>query len=420
MNALPPAGSSIAIYARYSTNMQTFKSIEDQVAICRAYAERHEWEVVAAYHDAERSGTTLVGRDGFFEMMAAAERGEFTVVVVEDVDRLSRNAADTHSLFQELDDLDITVCTVSSGLVSEMELAFKAVQNSQYVKQLAQKTRRGQEGTVRSGRISGSVAYGYKKAFLPDGKNGHRVIDEAEARIVRRIFKSYAAGMSTIDICRILNAEGVPGPRNGVWNPGALTGTKAIASGILRNKTYAGEFEWGRTSRKRNARSGKVKVKATSAADRIVSERPDLRIIDDVLFEQVQARLEERSNGHFGEYRAPDYLFTRKTVCGVCGGSSVLLNKRIGCLGHAKRGTCSNKRRVKREDLEQAVLNGLRDHLLKPEIIDACIADYRPDKRQERLFGALKLAQVVIVILFERGLLAIEIERRHPLPPDQT
>jgi DNA invertase Pin-like site-specific DNA recombinase len=181
MSFLPPPGSRVVIYARYSTNMQTFKSIEDQVAICRKYAERHEWEVVAVYHDAERSGTTLVGRDGFFEMMAAAERGEFTVVVVEDVDRLSRNAADTHSLFQELNDLDITVFTVSSGPVSDTDIAFKAVQNSQYVKQLAQKTRRGQEGTVRSGRISGSVAYGYKKAFLPDGKNGHRVIDEVQA-----------------------------------------------------------------------------------------------------------------------------------------------------------------------------------------------------------------------------------------------
>lgn len=379
MSALPSPGTKVAIYGRYSTNMQTIKSIEDQVSLCRDYAQKQGWEVVDAFHDAERSGTTLVGRAGFFSMMAAADRGEFAVVLVEDIDRLSRNAADTHGLFEALDALDIVVCTVSSGLVTEIELAFKAVQNSQYVKQLAFKTRRGQEGTVKSGRISGSVAYGYDKAFHADGKNGHRAINEKEAQVVRRIFENYASGVSTIKICKALNADGVPGPRDKPWSAGTLTGTKAISTGILRNNTYVGQFRWGRTSRKRNSRTGKVKVKSTDSTEWLVSDRPDLRIIDDALFESVQARLAAQSHGHFSQYRAPDYLFTRKTVCGVCGDTCALLNKRIGCMGHSRKGTCTNGRRVKREDLEEAVLTGLKDQLLKPELIDACILDYREE-----------------------------------------
>lgn len=379
MSALPPPGSKVAIYARYSTNLQTFKSIEDQIELCRVYAAKQGWEVVATYHDAERSGTTTVGRDGLFSMMAAADRGEFVIVLVEDVDRLSRNAADTHGLVDELAAVDVTVCTVGSGVMSNWEVAFKAVSNADYVKQLGMKTRRGQEGTVKSGRISGSVAYGYNKAFKIDGENGHREIDAQEAGIVRRIFENYDSGVSTIDICKALNAEGIPGPRNKPWSAGTLTGTKALSTGILRNTTYVGKFKWGKTSRKRISRTGKVKVKPTKAADWLVSDRPDLRILDDALFERVQDRLESRSHGHFSQYRAPDYLFTRKTVCGVCGGSCALLNKRIGCMGRSRKGTCTNGRRVKREDLEEAVLSGLIEQILQPEIIEGCIADYRAE-----------------------------------------
>ncbi|PSJ19881.1 hypothetical protein CVH10_20530, partial [Halomonas sp. ND22Bw] len=62
MSALPPPGTRYAVYARYSTGHQTFKSIEDQLTLCRAYAERQGWVEVGAYHDAERSGTTVIGR----------------------------------------------------------------------------------------------------------------------------------------------------------------------------------------------------------------------------------------------------------------------------------------------------------------------------------------------------------------------
>ena len=56
MSALPPPGTRCAVYARYSTILQTFKSIEDQLTLCRAYAERQGWVEAGANHDAERSG----------------------------------------------------------------------------------------------------------------------------------------------------------------------------------------------------------------------------------------------------------------------------------------------------------------------------------------------------------------------------
>lgn len=80
MSALPPPGTRYVHYSRYSTDHQTFKSIEDQQTLCRAYAERQGWVEVAAYHDAARSGATMVGRAGLFDMLAAADRGEFAVI----------------------------------------------------------------------------------------------------------------------------------------------------------------------------------------------------------------------------------------------------------------------------------------------------------------------------------------------------
>jgi DNA invertase Pin-like site-specific DNA recombinase len=46
----------VAIYARYSTDLQSPASIDDQIQLCRAYADRHGWVVVATYQDAALSG----------------------------------------------------------------------------------------------------------------------------------------------------------------------------------------------------------------------------------------------------------------------------------------------------------------------------------------------------------------------------
>lgn len=117
MRALPPPGTLFVHYAHYSTDHQTFKWIADQQTLCRAYAERHGWVEAGAYYDAARSGATMVGRAGLFDMLAAADRGEFALILVEDLDRFSHSASGTHGLLEEMEALDIVVCTVSNGVV---------------------------------------------------------------------------------------------------------------------------------------------------------------------------------------------------------------------------------------------------------------------------------------------------------------
>ena len=64
-----------AIYARYSTDRQLDRSVEDQFALCEQYAAREGLEAVARYSDHARSGGTLHGRDGLTALMEAAARG---------------------------------------------------------------------------------------------------------------------------------------------------------------------------------------------------------------------------------------------------------------------------------------------------------------------------------------------------------
>lgn len=115
MSALPPPGTLYVHYSRCSTDHQTFRSIEDQQTLCRAYAERHGWVEVRAYYDAARSGATMVGRVGLLDMLAAADRGEFGLILVEDLDRLSGSPSHAHRLLDDLKTLGVVVHAVDVG-----------------------------------------------------------------------------------------------------------------------------------------------------------------------------------------------------------------------------------------------------------------------------------------------------------------
>ena len=82
------------IYARFSTELQSEKSTEDQIALCHAYAVRQGMNVIASYEDKARSGASVFGRDGLMRLMDAARDRTFDVVIVEALDRLSRDMED--------------------------------------------------------------------------------------------------------------------------------------------------------------------------------------------------------------------------------------------------------------------------------------------------------------------------------------
>ncbi len=54
-----PTGLPVALYARYSTDRQDARSIDDQLRRCRAHAASHGFRVIAEYKDAAISGAHI-------------------------------------------------------------------------------------------------------------------------------------------------------------------------------------------------------------------------------------------------------------------------------------------------------------------------------------------------------------------------
>lgn len=214
------------IYARYSTDLQSDASIEDQTRICRQLCDQNGWYVTQVYSDHAVSGASLI-RHGYQALLNDARLGEFNVVVAESIDRLSRDQEHIAALYKQLTFQNIALNTISEGLVSELHIGLKGTMNALFLKDLAQKTRRGMEGRIRQGRAAGGVSYGYDivREIRADhtAETGQRTINEGEAAIVRKIFEDFANGKSPRAISIRFNQENLRGPRGKPWGPQPFT-----------------------------------------------------------------------------------------------------------------------------------------------------------------------------------------------------
>ena len=90
----------IAIYARYSSENQNERSIDDQVRLCRDHAARIGHEVVGIYADYAISGGQLRNRPEANRLIADAKTGLYEGVLTEALDRLSRDQEDIAGIFK--------------------------------------------------------------------------------------------------------------------------------------------------------------------------------------------------------------------------------------------------------------------------------------------------------------------------------
>ena len=150
-----------AIYARYSTDMQSTTSVEDQVRQCRERAERDGHEIVDVFSDYAISGSSLGNRPGMLSLMAAAKACAFDVVYAEALDRISRDQEHIAGIFKRLNHADVAINTLSEGEINELHVGLKGTMNAIFLKDLADKTRRGLRGRVEAGRSGGGNSYGY-------------------------------------------------------------------------------------------------------------------------------------------------------------------------------------------------------------------------------------------------------------------
>ncbi len=146
-----------AIYARYSSDLQRDDSIDDQVRLCRRRIDREGWHAGEVYSDHAASGASHL-RAGYQKLLADARKGRFDVVVAESLDRLSRDQEHIAALFKLLSFASIPLVTVAEGEISELHIGLKGTMSALFLKDLAQKTRRGLEGRVRQGRSAGGIS----------------------------------------------------------------------------------------------------------------------------------------------------------------------------------------------------------------------------------------------------------------------
>ena len=359
-----------AIYARYSTDMQSTTSIEDQVRLCQLRAEGAGSAVVETYADHGISGASTLLRPGVQALLQDAIAGKFDTVYAEALDRLSRDQEDIAAIYKRLSFAGVSIVTLSEGEISELHIGLKGTMNALFLKDLADKTRRGLRGRVEAGRSGGGKAYGYDVVKSEDDK-GRRTINPAEAESVRRIFRDYGAGKSPKAIAAALNREGVPGPSGRGWGQSTINGNRHRGTGILNNELYVGRMVWSRLRYVKDPATGKRVSKPNPESDWLIQDVPELRIIDQEVWDKAKARqgaLTTRKSTFWTKQR-PKYLLSGLLTCGSCGGGFSMVSKtQLGCSTARNKGTCSNRLTVKREDLEADLLHALQDHLMDPEL----------------------------------------------------
>ena len=385
------------IYARYSSDQQRAASIEDQIRLCKERIAREGWTLVQVYRDAAISGASAL-RPGYQAMMEGAREAEFEVVVAEALDRLSRDQEDIAALFKRPQFAGIRLVTLGEGEIGVLHIGLKGTMNALFLKDLADKTRRGLRGRVEAGKSGGGNAYGYDvvRGYGANAEpvRGDRKVNAAEAAIVRDIFTRYAAGVAPRKIAFDLNARRVPAPRRGAWSASTLNGNRARGTGVLNNEMYIGRLVWNRLSYVKDPETGKRRSRPNADNAVIAIEAPELAIVPQELWRAVKARqagLDEKTAAKkntnpsadapipFWSKKRPRYLFSGLMRCGVCGGGfSKISEAHFGCSTARNKGktVCGNRLTIRRDALEAIVMDGLRSRLMDPTLFKAFAEEF--------------------------------------------
>lgn len=109
---------------------------------------------------------------------------------------------------------------------------------------------------------------------------------------------------------------------------------------------------------------------------------PELRIVDDELWNEVKARQAEMrrvaSGGdpnRFNQARRPKCLFSGLTKCAECGGAYVMYwRDRLACFGARSRDTCTNRHTISRQEVQERVFVTLREKVMRKDLFETSAA----------------------------------------------
>jgi site-specific DNA recombinase len=432
MNSSEAANKKRAvIYARYSTKGQNDISVEDQITLCRKQAERDgSLHIIECYADRAKSGAGTLHRDELNKLLAAAKRREFDVLILESLDRLSRDLADMAGMWKDLKFWGIEIRTVNEGTATNVMIALRGLMGEMFLKDVGDKINRHHAGRARDGKIPGALSYGYR---LVTGKPGDREIDPEQAKIVVRIFEDYASGVSPRTIAERLNADGIYSPAGKQWTHQAIgNGPQKYGKGIINNRLYLGELHWNRRYNIKNPETENKVTRPRDEKDWIVTSIPHLRIISDKLWQaahQVRSARAKalKSAGHGRILPRAKSLLAGILRCGVCGADMRISTgvgdlRRIVCSAADKnRLICQHGRSYDLKTIEHEAISFVRNCFANPKwlrhFVETFEAEYAAEqKRAQRETGNIEKRLLEIEGSIRRFVHALEINSM----PEQT
>jgi site-specific DNA recombinase len=368
-----------ALYARFSSDLQKDRSIDDQFRDLEKAAQRFGFKLDKRFYFSDRaqSATSLFDRPGLTrELLGASAKHQFNVVLVEATDRLSRSQADLFWLADRFKFDNVKIFT-PGGEVSEMQLTFDSHSNADMVKKLAIRVKRGHDGIAREGKVAGALSYGYDAV---PGKPGERTINAKEAAIVRSIFEQYASGKTPRQIVDGLAKDKIPSPSGApFWNHQVIVGG-VNKRGLIHNRLYIGEYVKNRFYNVKNPSTGKRITRKADESDLIVAQVPHLRVVPPELWDAVHKIRTERGIKKFpgGYLRAAiprkDHLLSGLARCADCGGAMTVTassraGHRVACSSATYRKTCSHTKTYDLGALTSLAIDSMHAHLTDPEFI---------------------------------------------------
>lgn len=309
----------VAIYARVSTEHEAqISALGNQIQYYDDLFEKHpEWELYDRYIDEGITGTSVKKRKNFMRMMQDASKNKFDLIVTREVSRFARNTVDTLQQTRILRREGVEVYFTEDNIWTmndedgELRLTIMATLAQNESKKTSVRVKAGQMISFKNG-----VLYGNGNILGYDRIGKEYVLNELQARTVRRIFDLYLDGNGVRKIQFVLEKEGhLTATGLTKWQPGNI-------SRILRNSFYCGTIVY----RKQFVPDflEQKKINNFGEVDKVIVEGRHTPIVTKEQFEKVQQILSSKSEsvhnkGCRGKKISKD-VWCRKMKC-ECGSS---------------------------------------------------------------------------------------------------
>lgn len=383
----PPPGRRlrVLIYARYSTDEQNPRSIDDQVAYCRRFlTDLGHTDVDCTVHqDRGISGEQLF-RPGIDRVRGGIASQLWDVILVEDSSRLFRNQVACAELAGSAVDQGVRLICINDEVDTadeetwEDRLHESARHHARSNRYTSRRIKRALEALWDSGAAIGQLKPGYRRVASqpaterePARGPYYDEIDPAQADIVRKAYERMAAGELPGVVGRWLTQQGLPKTANA--KSSEWSDVNVIR--LIRRPDYRGVQVYRATVSKKQYRTG-LRKPARNEQDQVLSRtREHLRIVPDWLWFAANKAIDDRnlcrerpSEGRTATENGlpgPRSPVLQTMTCHCCGSRIYGSGRRQGgyrC-SRARNGGCWNKATAIRQLAHQAIANAIADQL---------------------------------------------------------